>query len=65
METYVLIPQQFSLAFNTSNNNKTPITVWTSSTIEKGQAFYPFQGTLRIGKIQSFDNIKDDDVSIP
>uniref|UniRef100_A0A1A9WEV2 Uncharacterized protein n=1 Tax=Glossina brevipalpis TaxID=37001 RepID=A0A1A9WEV2_9MUSC len=62
METCVLIPQEFSLAINAiTNNNETDLTVWTCSDIAKGQLFYPFQGTIRIDKLNIGNNLQDDD----
>uniref|UniRef100_A0A1A9UIQ0 Uncharacterized protein n=1 Tax=Glossina austeni TaxID=7395 RepID=A0A1A9UIQ0_GLOAU len=62
METCVLIPQEFSLAINAlTNNNETDLTVWTCSDIPKGQLFYPFQGTIRIDKLNIASSLQDDD----
>ncbi|KAL9874727.1 zinc finger protein 235-like [Glossina fuscipes] len=63
METCVLIPQEFSLAINAlTNNNETDLTVWTCSDIPKGQLFYPFQGTIRIDKLNIASSLQDDDI---
>lgn len=64
METCVLIPQEFSLAVTpTTNRNDADVTVWTNAEIKQGTIFYPFQGTIRMDKLNTFKHLDHDDVS--
>lgn len=64
METCVLIPKELSLAATTiTANHDTEITVWTTSYIEQGTIFYPFQGTIRWDKLDAFQYLDENDVS--
>lgn len=65
METCVLIPKELSLATTTiTANHEAEITVWTTSFIEQGTIFYPFQGTIRWDKLDAFQYLDENDVSI-
>jgi hypothetical protein len=80
METCVLIPQEFSLVLTTDtarvvtaspavdrNANKLPdmrVNVWTNARIPQGTLIYPFQGTIRLDKLEVYSSLDDNDVSI-
>lgn len=65
METCVLIPQEFSLALTAgARNPEQQITVWTTTKLQQGTLFYPFQGTIRIDNLDIFKYLDDEDVSI-
>lgn len=66
METCVLIPQEFALALTSTAAKKSAeqtATVWTTSKIPQGTLFYPFQGTVRIDKLDIHSHINENDVS--
>lgn len=70
METCVLIPQEFALVLTTATTTETDkvskehiATVWTTNTISQGTLFYPFQGTVRIDKLDIYSSLNEDDVS--
>lgn len=64
METCVLIPQEFALVLATAKNSKEQVpTVWSTSSISQGTLFYPFQGTVRIDKLDIYSFLNEDDVS--
>lgn len=67
METCVLIPQEFSLCIrSTPIGPKRPepeVSVWTNSPIAQGTLCYPFQGTIRLDKLEVYGQLDDDDVS--
>lgn len=76
METCVLIPQEFSLCIRNNNNNSTSnnnnnnnnnkeleVSVWSNSAIAQGALCYPFQGTIRLDKLDVYGHLDDEDVS--
>lgn len=66
METCVLIPQEFSLCIRTQdkNSNGDPeVSVWSNSSIAQGSLCYPFQGTIRIDKLDVYGTLDEEDVS--
>lgn len=74
METCVLIPQEFSLVLAAGNaDNRFPkkrgpevtVTVWTNAKIPQGTLIYPFQGTIRLDKLEVYSYLDDNDVSNP
>lgn len=67
METCVLIPQDFSLvatAPGARHSAEQMVSVWTSTRIKQGTLYYPFQGTVRIDKLNVFSYLNEKDVSI-
>lgn len=68
METCVLIPQEFSLCIrqtiNNNRRNEPEVSVWTNTQIAQGSLCYPFQGTIRIDKLDVYGQLDDDDVSL-
>lgn len=62
MDHLVLIPQDFNLVVTSENTPQ--VTVWSNQRIEQGTIYYPFQGTVRIDKLNAFSTAKDDDVSL-
>jgi len=73
METCVLIPKELSLQaipvanVQRSNNNRhhaePEITVMTNVNVPRGTLIYPFQGTVRMDKLDVFSFLDDTDVS--
>lgn len=67
METCVLIPQEFSLCLRVpaigSRKAEPEVSVWSNSPIAQGALCYPFQGTIRIDKLEVYGQLDDDDVS--
>lgn len=66
METCVLIPQELSLAVTSAgarNSAESSISVWSSTRIKQGVLYDPFQGTVRIDKLNVYSYVSDDDVS--
>lgn len=66
METCVLIPQELSLAMTAAgarNSGEQMVSVWSSTRIKQGELYYPFQGTVRIDKLNIHSYIDNDDVS--
>lgn len=69
METCVLIPQEFSLVLTAADaraNKKLPemnVNVWTNTRIPQGTLIYPFQGTIRLDKLEVYGYLEDNDVS--
>lgn len=66
METCVLIPQEFALVVTQTgarNSAEPSVSVWTTTRIPQGSLCYPFQGTVRLDKIDVFSYIDEDDVS--
>lgn len=66
METCVLIPQELSLAVTAAgarNSAEQSVSVWSSMRIKQGEMYYPFQGTVRIDKLNIYSYVSDDDVS--
>lgn len=65
METCVLIPQEFSLCVRGPAIGRTEpeVSVWSNSMIAQGSHCYPFQGTIRLDKLEVYGQLDDDDVS--
>lgn len=66
METCVLIPQEFSLVVASvvgSKKHDPVVSVWSTARIPQGTRCYPFQGTVRIDKLEVYSYIDEDDVS--
>jgi hypothetical protein len=66
METCVLIPQDFALtltAAGAKSSREQTATVWTTTRIPQGTLCYPFQGTVRIDKLDLYSYVDEDDVS--
>lgn len=66
METCVLIPQDFSLvltAQGAKNSRDQVASVWSITRIQQGTLCYPFQGTVRIDKLNIHSYVQEDDVS--
>lgn len=66
METCVLIPQEFSLvvtSLGARNSGEQVASVWTTNRIKQGAFYYPFQGTVRIDKLNIYSYIDEEDVS--
>ena len=72
METCVLIPQELSLVLSSRfepsvrSVKKTPdtkVTVWTNAPIPQGTLIYPFQGTIRLDKLEVYNYLDENDVS--
>ncbi|KAF4520526.1 hypothetical protein B566_EDAN016708 [Ephemera danica] len=68
METCVLIPQEFSLVLTTTgvdrNANKLcemRVNVWSNARIPQGTVIYPFQGTIRLDKLEVYSYLEDSD----
>ncbi|XP_017769256.1 PREDICTED: zinc finger protein 454-like [Nicrophorus vespilloides] len=64
METCVLIPQEFSLCLRgpAIGRREPEVSVWSNSTIAQGALCYPFQGTIRLDKLEVFGQLEDDDI---
>lgn len=71
METCVLIPQELSLAITpsdrdrdrTRSNKETNVSVFSNVRVPQGTFLYPFQGTIRLDKIEVTAYLDDNDVS--
>lgn len=66
METCVLIPQELSLVVTTAgarSSGEQTVTAWSTTRIKQGALYYPFQGTVRIDKLNVYSYINEDDVS--
>lgn len=72
METLVLIPQEFGLVVSPATCPRSrlshgipeiPASVWTTAHVPRGTLCYPFQGTIRIDKLDVYSYVPDDDVS--
>lgn len=68
METLVLIPQEFALVVTPGVSRGRGIpeltaSVWTTAHVPRGALCYPFQGTIRIDKLEVYSYVADDDVS--
>lgn len=69
METCVLIPQEFSLCVRGAGIGarrgaaEPEVSVWTNSLIAQGSLWQPFQGTIRLDKLEVYGQLEDDDVS--
>lgn len=67
METCVLIPQELALAVTASGGraSKEPnVSVWSTLRIPQGSLCYPFQGTIRIDKLDVYSQLDESDVSV-
>lgn len=67
METCVLIPQELSLAVTAAgarSSGEQTVSVWSSSRIKQGELYYPFQGTVRIDKLNIYSYVENEDVSM-
>ncbi|CAO1382582.1 unnamed protein product [Diamesa tonsa] len=65
METCVLIPQDFSLVLTAPGAKKSReqvASVWSTSRIQQGTLCYPFQGTVRIDKLNIHSYVEEDDI---
>ncbi|CRL01725.1 CLUMA_CG014941, isoform A [Clunio marinus] len=62
MDHLVLIPQDFNLALTSEKLPHDNVTVWSNQRIAQGTIYYPFQGTVRIDKLNVFSTINDDDI---
>lgn len=66
METCVLIPQEFALAVTASGaraSKEPTVSVWSTNRIPQGSLCYPFQGTIRIDKLDLYSQLDESDVS--
>ena len=66
METCVLIPQDFSLVLTApgaKRSREQVASVWSITRIQQGTLCYPFQGTVRIDKLNIHSYVEEDDVS--
>lgn len=66
METCVLIPQEFSLvvtSLGARSSGEQVASVWTTNRIKQGAFYYPFQGTVRIDKLNVYSYVDEEDVS--
>jgi hypothetical protein len=66
METQVLIPQEFSLVLTAPGGKKSReqvASVFATARIPQGMVFYPFQGTVRIDKLEIYSHLDEHDVS--
>lgn len=67
METCVLIPQEFALAVTGSGaraSKEPTVSVWSTNRIPQGSLCYPFQGTIRIDKLDLYSQLDESDVSV-
>ncbi|XP_076310465.1 uncharacterized protein LOC143225266 [Tachypleus tridentatus] len=69
METCVLIPPEFSLVLSTVNTEKNAnslyemgVKVWSNQLIPQGTTFSPFQGTIRLDRLEVYSVLHDNDV---
>ncbi|XP_054264075.1 zinc finger protein 227-like isoform X2 [Macrosteles quadrilineatus] len=66
METCVLIPQEFSLVltpgFAKKRGPDVGVSVWTNAKIPQGTLIYPFQGTIRLDKLEVYSYLDDNDI---
>lgn len=68
METCVLIPQEFSLCVRdalpgTRRGAEPEVSVFSNNRVAQGTLCYPFQGTIRLDKLEVYGQLEDDDVS--
>lgn len=63
MDHLVLIPQDFNLVVTSEKLPQDTVTVWSNQRIPQGTIYYPFQGTVRIDKLNVFSTVNEDDVS--
>ncbi|KAH7944849.1 hypothetical protein HPB49_001270 [Dermacentor silvarum] len=78
METFVLIPKELSLVISdratsttttdsTTSGDRPPTkevtaAVWSNSRISRGTRFLPFQGTVRLDKLEVFGTLDQKDM---
>ncbi|XP_077285564.1 uncharacterized protein LOC143910840 [Arctopsyche grandis] len=68
METLVLIPQEFALVVTSEVRSRTrgipelTASVWTTAQVPRGALCYPFQGTIRIDKLEVYSYVAEDDI---
>uniref|UniRef100_T1JFB6 C2H2-type domain-containing protein n=1 Tax=Strigamia maritima TaxID=126957 RepID=T1JFB6_STRMM len=67
METCVLIPPEFSLVLTASADHRHAFyemgaRVWTNQRISQGTKFYPFQGTIRLDKLEVYSYLDEKDI---
>uniref|UniRef100_A0A8D8XA01 Zinc finger protein 235 n=1 Tax=Cacopsylla melanoneura TaxID=428564 RepID=A0A8D8XA01_9HEMI len=73
METCVLIPQEFSLVMSSANEDlfkrtkfspmkEVSVNVWTNAPIPQGTLIYPFQGTIRLDKLEVYNYLEENDI---
>ncbi len=67
----MLIPQELSLVITSPAEEKRRkfaenlnVNVWTNSTITQGTLIYPFQGTIRLDKLEIYSYLDYNDVSV-
>ncbi|XP_046865868.1 oocyte zinc finger protein XlCOF8.4-like isoform X2 [Drosophila willistoni] len=53
---------EFALAETLTNDSRQKISVWATTSIKKGSLFYPFQGTIRIDKIENLHCCQRNDI---
>lgn len=66
METQVLIPQELSLVLTAPGGRKSGeqvASVFALVEIPKGTVLHPFQGTVRIDKLEIYSCLDENDVS--
>jgi sensor domain CHASE-containing protein len=73
MESHVLIPEELSLSVRSPSGCSSPsvarlleqrVAVVAARDIARGTRFGPAQGTIRIGRIDVYSTLQDNDVSI-
>ncbi|XP_077483636.1 uncharacterized protein LOC144093804 isoform X2 [Amblyomma americanum] len=73
METFVLIPKELSLVLSdrtastttdssTTSAKEVTAAVWSNSRISRGTRFLPFQGTVRLDKLEVFGTLDQKDI---
>lgn len=64
METCVLIPAELSLVLTAPSRKPYEMgaSVWSNQRIPRGTRFSPFQGTVRLDKLEVYTSIDDNDV---
>ena len=63
----MLIPQEFSLVLSAPERKRmteSRVHVWSNARIPQGTLIYPFQGTIRLDKLDVYAYLEDNDVSI-
>lgn len=59
METCVLIPPEFALGYSKGAK----LSVLSTRSLKPGMLFHPFQGNIRIDKLDISRHVNEDDVS--
>lgn len=62
----MLIPQEFSLCVRDGaigRRSEPEVSVFSNTRIAQGTLCYPFQGTIRLDKLDVYGQLDDDDVS--